>query len=190
MRYEWIIGGVALLACALPVKVLWEKLALQRLALGLNLLWAMLVAFHFWGGMYRQVAGLLSTVDGIPLQALAFWVAFFGAALPGWAFVRWGLRDTPADLPLLFERASGIVCTAAVALLMPCLVIVTVSVMPVQVDHILPSEGIPGRCVHVMRRAPVQYYLQSARILGGENTDYLRRERLPGRLRFYLNQGA
>ena len=130
MRYELIVAGATLLACALSVKALWEKTPLARLALSFNVLWAVLVAFHVSGPASGMVAGLLAGFEDAPLEAAGFWVAFILAAMPGWAFLRWGLRDSPADMPAFFERTTGVVGTAAVALILPCLVIMTVGVLP------------------------------------------------------------
>lgn len=179
MQGEWILGGVLLLACALPVKVLWEKAALQRLALGVNVTWSILAAFHFWPSVRYYLSGPLAGFEAVPLEVASLWVGFCLAALPGWALVRWGVGDTHAVLPVWFEWLTGVVFTAAVALLLPCLVIVSATLLPAQ--RFLPSAGIPGQCVVLMRRAPLEFYLQAA-AAAGEDAARLKAG-LPPRLR-------
>ncbi|MBN2451194.1 MAG: hypothetical protein JXR77_12440 [Lentisphaeria bacterium] len=185
MRFELILAGILLLSCALPVKLLWDRYAFQRLVLGVNILWGVLVAFHYWPAFQVRLAGFV-VGEGLPLDAIAFWAAFALACLPGWAFTRWGLRDSPVDLPLFLERATGIVLTVAVALLLPCLVVMTVAMLPLQAEHVLPAEGVLGRSVRVMRQAPVQFYLRTAAWVGGMDAAHLSRTRLPHSLRAAL----
>ena len=181
MRYELILGGVMLLACALPVKALWEKMPLARLALCFNVLWSVLVAFHLSGAVCGMIGGYVAGMGSIPPEIVAFWLMFVVSALPGWAFVRWGLSNSTTDLPLFFERGTGILATTTVALLLPCLVLMTVAILPLQ-TRVLPSAGALGQGVAVMQQVPLEFYLRTVSATVDPGAAEQRRRQLPGGL--------
>jgi len=181
MRYELILAGVTLLACALPVKALWEKMPLARLALCFNVLWSVLVAFHLCGAVNSVIGGFVAGIGSVPPEVVAFWLTFVVSALPGWAFVRWVLNNSTTDLPLFFERATGILGTTVVALLLPCLVLMTVAILPLQ-TRVLPNAGALGQGVAVMQQVPLEFYLRTVSSTLDPGAAEQRRRQLPGGL--------
>lgn len=183
MRYELVIGGVLLLCCVLALKVVWDLRTLPRLAVCLNLLWAMFAAFHAWPLVLGWVAGLALAWEGFPVAAASFWVAFLLAALPGAAIYRWTVRDASVDFPTFFDVLTGLVCTALGVWLVPCLVVMTVSITPATASNVLPAEGIAGQFATVMRATPLQLYLGAAEAVGGERREALLAARIPAALK-------
>jgi hypothetical protein len=183
MRYELVVGGVLLLACVLVVKVVWDLHTLPRLAVCLNLLWAMFAAFHVWPVVQGWVGGLALAWEGFPIAAASFWIAFLLAALPGAALYRWTVRDAPVDFPVFFDWLSGLACSALGVWLVPCLVVMTVSITPATASNVLPSEGASGRLAAIMRATPLQLYLGVAEAAGGERREALLAARIPAALK-------
>lgn len=183
MRYELVVGGVLLLCCTLALKVVWDLQTLPRLAVCLNLLWAMFAAFHAWPVFHGWTVGLSLAWDAFPVDAASFWLAFLVAALPGVAIYRWTVRGAPVDFPVLFDWLSGLVCTALGVWLVPCLVIMTVSITPATARNVLPEDGVAGRLAVVMRATPLQLYLGMAEAVGGERRDALLAARIPKSLK-------
>jgi hypothetical protein len=183
MRYELVVAGVLLLCAILPVKVVWDLHTLPRLAVCLNLLWAMFVAFHAWPLFRGWIAGLELAWEGFPVDAVSFWCAFLAGALPGAAIYRWTVRDATVDFPMVFDLATGLACTALGVWLFPCLIVMTVSIIPATAQNVLPEEGTPGRLAVVMRATPLRLYLDVAGRVGGERRDALLATRIPATLR-------
>jgi len=183
MRYELIVAGMLLLACALALKIVLDLRALPRLALSLNLFLATLAAFHFWPFFHGWSTGLSLAWDGFPVDAVSFWAGLAAAALPGWAVCRYTVRQDQVEFPTVFDRLSGALCGLAVMWLLPCLIVMTVSIVPATARNVLPEEGLAGRWATAMRRAPVELYLRVAESVGGERPEELLSSRIPVRLR-------
>jgi hypothetical protein len=183
IRCELVLGVVLLLGCILVVKVVWDLQTLPRLTVCLNLLWAMFAAFHAWPVFLEWTAGLALVWDGFPVEAAAFWFAFMVAALPGAVIYRLTVRGAPVDFPVFFDWLSGLVCTALGVWLVPCLVVMTVSITPASAHNVLPEDGVAGSLAEVMRATPLQLYLGLAETVGGEQRATLLAERIPKSLK-------
>lgn len=183
MRYELIVAGLLLLACALSLKIVWDLRVLPRLALSLNLLLATLAAFHFWPFFHGWTSGLALAWDAFPVDAGAFWAGLMAAALPGWVVCRYTFRHDQVEFPTFFDRLSGVVCMAAMLWLVPCLLVMTVSVVPATARNVLPEEGVAGQWTAAMRQAPLRFYLRVAETAGGERSEDLLSDRIPVALR-------
>ena len=179
MRYELVLAGVLLLACALAAKKVWDLPVLARVAWSLNFLWAVLAAFHVWPLVLGWVAGLAV----VPEEAGSFWAALLLAVLPGWLGGRRLFREAQVEFPNVFDWVSGFAATALFVCLLPCLLIMTASTIPLLASEALPRDGIAGQAVTAMRRAPVEFYLRVAAATGGEKRQDLVASRLPPGLR-------
>lgn len=183
MRYDLVVGGALLLCCAMAAKLVWDLHTLPRLVVCLNLLWSMFVAFHTWPLFAAWTTHISLEWDGFPVDAASFWLAFLVAALPGTLIYRWTVRDAPVDFPTFFDWFSGFAFTAVGVWLVPCLIIMTVSIGPAAARSVLPEEGVAGRVVVAMRAAPLQLYLGAAEAVGREQREALLATRIPAALR-------
>jgi hypothetical protein len=102
------------------------------------------------------------------VDAASFWCAFLGAALPGAVIYRWTVRDAPVEFPAFFDGLSGLLCTALGVWLVPCLLVMTVAIIPATARHVLPEEGRAGQIAVAMRETPLKLYLRVAESVGGE----------------------
>jgi len=184
IRFELVAAGILLLGCALALKIIWSLRPLPRLALTLTLTWAVVAAFHGWPlayGWARNVADM--AWEGFPVDAGAFWVAFVVAALPGLLLFRWTMSDAQVDYPRFFNAITGVVCTLVALWLVPCLVVMTLSIGPASDRHVLPEDGVAGQWTATLRGAPLRLYLAVAEAVGGEDPSQLLETRVPKSLR-------
>jgi hypothetical protein len=184
MRFELVAGGILLLSLAVALKVIWDLRPLPRLALTLNLLWAVFAAFHGWPLAHGWAANVADMAwEGFPVDAGAFWVAFVVAVVPGFVLYRYTLRDGDVEFPRFFNAITGLICTAVTLWLVPCLVVMTLSIGPGPERHVLPEEGAAGEWTAIMRGSPLRLYLAVAESVGGEDRSDLLSTRIPKSLR-------
>lgn len=175
MNFEWIIGGLALLAMALVMKRLVEQGAFQTLLVSFTIVWSMIAALHFWNLLSLLLALLPGEVMSESRCALvAYWVGFLAFALPSVLLARLWLKGYITTFPPLVDGLITWVGALVSSVALFCLLIMSVAISAGSQDDF----DCKKMYVRADLGALVTYVWVAQQLEGGdERTDF--RDRLP-----------
>jgi len=168
IQTQLVLGGAVVLIIALAVKTMMGRSAFQRIPVAFTVLWASLVAWHFWGlgvTLIQMVPGGMGSEE---LQTLGgFWLAFVLAVVPGYFMIHSWMRNWEPSLPRWFEAVAGNLALVLVGVLLGLHVLMCAELAVPKVQEMVAKAETPGRLLGKASRLPLRIYSRlAARVCG------------------------
>jgi len=180
IQTQLVLGGVVVLIIALAAKTMMGRSAFQRIPVAFTVLWASLLAWHFWGlgiSLIQMVPGGMGSEE---LQTLGgFWLVFVLGVVPGYFMIHSWMRNWEPSLPRWFEAVSGNLALLLVGVLLGAHVLMCAELAVPKVQEMVAEAETPGRLLGKASRFPLRTYSRlAARVCGMSGAD-LRQDRVP-----------
>jgi len=138
MRFEWVIGGVVLIGCALVLKKQREQGSFQCLISTFTLAWSLALAMHYWD--YAVTTSALLPFGGLTPQTtvlIAFWLAFISGTIPSLLLLRFWIKKFSTTFPPIVDALIVALCPLVSAVAFFCLIFMSIAIQaqdPAQFD--------------------------------------------------------
>ena len=180
MQTQLVLGGVVVLIVALSAKTMMGRSAFQRVPVAFTVLWASLVAWHFWGLGITLVQMVPGGMGSEELQVLGgFWLAFVLGVVPGFFMIHSWMRNWEPSLPRWFGTVAGNLAPVLVGVLLGAHVLMCAELAVPKVQAMVAKQETPGRLLGKASRFSLRTYSRlAARICGMSPAD-VRQDRVP-----------